>query len=223
MGRGVTWLWGVAGAVLVALVVAGACTVLVSWIVGVGRGDADLAYHGAVNSMALAVYLPWFFTHYWVRPTLTGLLLPFVGVLLAPYLLVLLLLFTMETPGITERLRTVAFGTMVAATIAGPVWFVARCRRRWARMVALAATVQGGRVVEVVESVHQGHWTAARLVDVQTGEREQTPLWGHYSRGHVCVVDGSLAVLDHAAAIVRGFGAPRVRIRPTTRDVTAPP
>ena len=222
MGRGVTWLWGVAGAALVALVVAGAFTVLVSWIVGVGRGDADLAYHGAVNSMALAVYLPWFFTHYWVRPTLTGLLLPFVGVLLAPYLLVLLLLFTMETPGITEHLRTVAFGTMVAATIAGPVWFVARCRRRWARMVALAATVQGGRVVEVVESVHQGHWTAVRLVDARNGEREQAPLWGHFSRGDVCVVDGSLTVLDHTAAIVRGFGAPRVRIRPTTHRITAP-
>lgn len=223
MGKGVTWVWGVASAVLAALVVAGACTVLVSWIVGVGRGDEDLVYHGAVNAMALAVYLPWFFTRYWVRQTLTGLLLPFVGVLLAPYLLVLLLLFTMETPGVTERLRTVAFGTMLVAPIAGPVWFVARCRRRWARMVALAATVEGGRVVEVVESVHHGQWSAVRLVDVQTGEREQTPLWGHYSRRDVCVVDGSLAVLDHAAAIVRGFGAPRVRIRPTTHDVTAPP
>lgn len=223
MGKGVTWVWGVAGAVLAALVVAGACTVLVSWIVGVGRGDEDLAYHGAVNAMALAVYLPWFFTHYWVRPTLTGLLLPFVGVLLAPYLLVLLLLFTMETPGVTEHLRTIAFGTMIVAPIAGPVWFVARCRRRWARMVALAATVEGGRVVEVVDSVHLGQWTAVRLVDARTGEREQASLWGHYSRRDVCVVDGSLAVLDHAAAIVRGFGAPRDRIRPTTRDVTAPP
>ncbi|MFD6166344.1 hypothetical protein ACFWFR_14240 [Oerskovia sp. NPDC060287] len=222
MGKGVTWVWGVASAVLAALVVAGACTVLVSWIVGVGRGDEDLAYHGAVNTMALAAHLPWFFTHYWVRPTLTGLLLPFVGVLLAPYLLVLLLLFTMETPGVTGHLRTIAFGTMIVAPIAGPVWFVARCRRRWARMVALAATVEGGRVVEVVESVHHGQWTAVRLVDVRTGEREQASLWGHYSRRDVCVVDGPLAVLDHAAAIVRGFGAPRVRIRPTTHDVTAP-
>jgi hypothetical protein len=83
-----------------------------------------------------------------VRPSLTGLLVLVAGVVAAPFLLVLLLLFTMETPGATTHVRTVIMATGAIAPVAVAVWFVAHCRRRWTRLVALADEAPGGRVAE---------------------------------------------------------------------------
>ncbi|MHA7134264.1 hypothetical protein [Oerskovia turbata] len=206
MGKIITWAWSVAGAALSAVVVLGFLVVVATWTVGVRRNDEDLTHHGLTSLLFLAAYLPWFVPHYVVRPSLAGLLVPVAGVVAAPFLLMLLLLFTMETPGATIHVRTVVMATGALAPVAGSVWFVARCRRRWARLVALADEAPGGRVAEVVEVARAGPWRRVRLVDVHTGEREEIAWWGYVQVGEVCVVDGAMRLLARAAPIVRGLG-----------------
>jgi hypothetical protein len=209
MDKVFTWVWTVAGLVLSALVVGGVLALCGAWWAGIDGRDEDLAYHGGVSLVFLAAYLPWFVPHYWLRPTLTGLLVPFAGVAAAPYLFLLLLLFTMETPGVTVHVRTVVMVTAALAPVAGTVWFVARCRRRWARLGVRADETPGGRLAEVVEVARHAQWTGVRLVDVRSGEREQAWLRGRFRVGEVCVVDDALWVLERAAPIVRGFGRNR--------------
>jgi hypothetical protein len=214
MSRVVTGLWTAAGLALSLLVVLGVLGIVVVWMVGLREDDEDLLHHGAASLMFLACYLPWFVPHYVLRPSLTGLLVPFAGVAVAPFLFLLLLLFTMETPGLTAHLRTVVVATSALAPVAGLVWFVARCRRRWAHLATAADSFRGGRVAEVVAVVPWGRWTVARLVDVRTNEREEACLWGWFRVGEVCVVDVALNVIEREAPIVRGLGRGRA---PTER------
>lgn len=220
MDRIVTRLWTVTGAALSVVVVAAVLTVLGLWTFGVITQDEDLAFHGGASLMFLALYLPWFATHYWVRPTLVALLLPLVAVFCAPGLFLLLLLVTMETPGATVHVQTALVVTILVAPVAGSCWFVARCRRRWARLLARTDATPGGRVAELVEVVQFPDRTRVRLVDVRTGERQEGTLWGRFSRRDLCVLDGSLRVVDRVAPIVRSLG--RVRPIPATHYVTAP-
>jgi hypothetical protein len=228
MGTTVTRVWATAGLVLTGLVVAGLVSVLAMWIAGVVRGDEGLAYNGGVGLVLLALYLPWFVTHYWFRPTLVGLLLPFVAVFLSPLPLVAFLVgpeLASQVGGepvssATSTMQMVVVGTMLLAPVAGPAWFVARSRRRWARLFVRADAAPGGRVVELVEAVPYAHWTGVRLVDVRSGECAQGYLPGRHRPRQVCVVDGELRVVDRVSPIVRGLS--RARTPPTTHYVTAP-
>ncbi|MFF3065276.1 hypothetical protein ACFVQ3_12015 [Oerskovia sp. NPDC057915] len=176
----------------------------------------------------LVLYLPWFATHYWFRPTLVGLLLPFVAVFLSPLPVVAFLVspeFASQVGGdpVSSAMTTmqlVVVGTLFLAPIAGPVWFVARCRRRWAQMFVRADAVPGGRVVELVEVVPYAEWTGVRMVDVRSGERAEGYLRGRLRSREVCVVDGGLRVVDRVSPVVRGLS--RARTPPTTHYVTAP-
>lgn len=228
MGTTATRLWATAGLVLTGFVVAGLVSVLVMWVVGVVRGDEGMAYNGGLGLVLLALYLPWFVTHYWFRPTLVGLLLPFVAVFLSPLPVVAFLVgpeFASQVGGepvssATTTMQMVVVGTLFLAPVAGPTWFVARSRRRWAGLFVLADAVPGGRVVEVVEVFPYAQWTGVRLVDVRSGECAQGCLPGRHRLRQVCVVDGDLRVVDRVSPIVRGLG--RARIPPTTHYVTAP-
>lgn len=218
MGRTITRLWTAVGGVLSGLVAAGLLLAVGAWFVGHLVDDEDLGYHGTASLLFLGAYLPWFVPHYVARPSLTGLLVPFVGLMAAPFLFALLALFTMETPGVTAHVRIVVVVTGLLAPVASTVWFVARCRRRWARLVALADATPGGRLAEVVAVVPHGPWRVARLVDDRTDEREEVVWWGRVRRGEVCVVDGALNVVEREAPIVRGFG--RSKPSPATRSLT---
>ncbi|MEV7962025.1 hypothetical protein [Oerskovia paurometabola] len=227
MGTTVTRLWATAGLVLTGLVVAGLVAVLVIWIAGIVRGDEGLAYNGGVGVVLLALYLPWFATHYWFRPTLVGLLLPFVAVFLSPLPLAAFLVgphLAVQVGGepvssATSTMQMVVVGTLLLAPVAVPAWFVARSRRRWARLFLRADAVPGGRVVELVEAVRYAHWTGARLVDVRSGECAQGYLPGRHRPRQVCVVDGEFRVVDRVSPIVQGLSG--ARTPPTTHYVTA--